>query len=105
MPCVAVTQVLGPVGRDQFTAALNAVHPEGGAKIGYYRQLNLTAFVSQRWQEELSVLWHSTHFNLIDMVGIYLGANTSRREDRQARAAAYACDKVADCGNWGCERQ
>jgi hypothetical protein len=44
MPSVAVTQVLGPIGRDQFTAALNAVHPEGGAKIGYYRQLNLTAF-------------------------------------------------------------
>jgi hypothetical protein len=44
MPSVAVTQVLGPVGCDQFTAALNAVHPEGGAKIGYYRQLNLTAF-------------------------------------------------------------
>jgi hypothetical protein len=44
MPNVAITQVLGPIGRDQFTAALNAVHPEGGAKIGYYRQLNLAAF-------------------------------------------------------------
>ena len=44
MPNVAITQVLGPIGRDQFPAALNAVHPEGGAKIGYYRQLNLTAF-------------------------------------------------------------
>ena len=44
MPSMAVTQVLGPVGRDQFTAALNAIHPEVGAKIGYYRQLNLTAF-------------------------------------------------------------
>jgi len=44
MPNVAITQVLGPIGRDQFTAALNAVHPEVGAKIGYYCQLNLTAF-------------------------------------------------------------
>jgi hypothetical protein len=40
MASVAVTQVLRPVGRNQLTAALNAVHPEGG----YYCQLNLTAF-------------------------------------------------------------
>jgi hypothetical protein len=53
MTGVAVAQVLGPVGRNQLSAALNAVHPEGGAKIGYYHQLNLTAFSVAKMQRRV----------------------------------------------------
>ena len=40
--------ILGPFGGDQLISALNAIYPEAGTTIGYYRHWNLTRFASMR---------------------------------------------------------
>ena len=39
-----LTPILGPFRGDQLIVALNAGHPEGGTKIGFYHRWNLNVF-------------------------------------------------------------
>jgi hypothetical protein len=52
---LSLIPILGPFGGDQLISALNAVHPEAGTTIGYYRHWNLTRFrFHERWCKEVT---------------------------------------------------
>jgi hypothetical protein len=57
MTILMLTPILGPFGGDQLIVALNAGHPEGGTKIGFYHRWNLNVFDSVRIWNEATDLW------------------------------------------------
>jgi hypothetical protein len=64
MTILMLTPILGPFGGDQLIVALNAGHPEGGTKIGFYHRWNLNVF------DSTSVYGRGNGFMAIDYAGI-----------------------------------
>jgi hypothetical protein len=79
--------ILGPFGGDQLIVALNAGHPEGGTKIGFYHRRNLNVFDSPRIRKEVTDLWQHITQGLNDL-------NVGRDDER-----ALVCD-----GDYGLSR-
>ena len=57
MTILMLTPILGPFGGNYLIVALNAGHPEGGTKIGFYHRWNLNVFDSARIWKEVTDLW------------------------------------------------
>jgi hypothetical protein len=67
MTILMLTPILGPFGGDQLIVALNAGHPEGGTKIGFYHRRNLNVFDFARIRKEVTDLWQHITQGLNDL--------------------------------------
>jgi hypothetical protein len=66
MTILMLTPILGPFGGDQLIVALNADHPEGGTKIGFYHRWNLNVFRFREKSKEITDLWQQITRGLKD---------------------------------------